>query len=718
MSDLLTMSKDGSNLATEQWQRYVYGRDRGHRDFIKQAKRCEDMYLGGGKQWNQADKEQCEEVQGRKCVEVNTIFTTINTVMGEQIQTRADISFQPRAGDATQETATTLEKLVRQICDDSRYEWQESEVFSDGIIQQRGYFDVRMDFSDNLKGDVRITVEDPLEVIPDPDAQSYDPAHWKDVIVTKWLSLDEIEQLYGKEAANLVESCPMPETDFGSDEGSDAERRNRFGDTNIPSAIYDSTLSDSSTKRYRVIDRQHRRMERSQHYLNKHGDLRLIPFGTSKEVIAAKSASGEWITTYQVIPRIRWTVSTINQVLHDEWSPYSDFTIVPFFPYFRRGRTRGLIDNAISPQEMLNKAMSSILHVGNSTANSGWMVEEDSLSNMTTDDLGDVGMKTGLVLEYARGKNKPEKIQPNQLPPALSGVASMAEQHIKAVTGVSNSDDDIRSPEESGVAYESKKFQAKMHLAVPLDNLARSRNIVAKIILTLVQQYYTEERIVMITKPDDMGETTREPMMINQRTAAGEIINNITLGEYDVIAAAIPHAASFQSTQFRELLEMKKIGVNIPDTALIQVSSIAKKQELIALMSNKDPEMDQIQKDTLKATLDELRANGTMKLAQAEKAKSAAIVDSVAAAYSAVQAAQVMATTAGLVPVADELLKSAGFVDKNPAPIFMQPSAPVLGAPVVAPNTNPMFPAKPVSPEIGLNAGMETPRTTDGIIGA
>lgn len=711
------IKQSDSSLATQQWSRYIYSRDRGHRGFIVKAKRCEDMYLGAGLQWNSTDRTQCEEVQGRKCVEVNTIFTTINTVMGEQIQTRADISFKPRAGEATQDIADTLTKLAMQLADDNQFGWLESEVWADGIIQQRGYFDMRMDFGDNLKGDIRITVQDPLEVIPDPDAQSYDPAKWSDVIVTKFLSLDEIEQLYGKEAADKVSANPMPEVDFGIDEGADDERRNRFGTETGTAAIYDSTLVDKQTKRYRVIDRQHRRMERQQFYLNANSDLRPVPFGTSKEEIQKKTDSGDWILTYNVAPRIRWTVTTVNHVLHDEWSPYSSFTIYPFFPYFRRGKTRGLVDNAISPQEMLNKGMSNILHAINSTANSGWVVEEDSLSNMTSEDLADVGMKTGLVVEYSRGKNKPEKIKPNDLPPGHAAVVTMAEQHIKAVTGVSNSDDDIRSPEESGIAYESKKFQAKMHLAVPLDNLGRTRYMLAQGMLRLIQQFYTEERIIMITRPDDMGETTREPMVINKRTPAGEIINNLALGEYDVIATAVPHAASFQSTQFNELLEMKKVGVStIPDTALVEVSSISKKRELIAQMTNTDPEAERLRKELADAELRLQIATASLKEAQAEKAKSGAIVDNVAASYSAVQAAQVMAATAGLVPVADELLKSAGFVDKNPAPIFSQPvAAPALGV-MPGINPSPMFPAKPDSPTLGLDRGIETQRL-DGIQG-
>ena len=41
----------------------------------------------------------------------------------------------------------------------------------------------------------------------------------------------------------------------------------------------------------------------------------------------------------------------------------------------------------ISPQEQLNKISSQELHIVNTTANSGWVVESGSLSNMTEEEL-------------------------------------------------------------------------------------------------------------------------------------------------------------------------------------------------------------------------------------------------------------------------------------------------------------------------------------------
>ena len=65
-----------------------------------------------------------------------------------------------------------------QIADNNKLDWIEQQVFSDGLIMDgRGYFDVRMDFSDHVE-EIRITAKDPLDILIDPDAKEYDPKHW------------------------------------------------------------------------------------------------------------------------------------------------------------------------------------------------------------------------------------------------------------------------------------------------------------------------------------------------------------------------------------------------------------------------------------------------------------------------------------------------------------------------------------------------------------
>ena len=568
---------DEQRIAASQWNRYTRARDNGHLDFIDMAKKCDQFYQGD--QWHEADIAMLD-AEGRPALTINTILPTINTVLGEQSTRRADVQFKPRrGGDA--EVANTLTKLFMQIGDNNKIDWVEQQVFSDGLIMDgRGYFDVRMDFSDHVEGEVRITAKDPLDILLDPDAKDYDPSTWNEVFETKWMTLDEIEELYGKRKAEQLRFIAENGNSYGKD--SVEYQETRFGDEdnlfNAPSPVSEDMYRN--VKALRVIERQCRKIGRHDCFVDPvTGDQRPVPesWSSSKAKKLAKEAGLEIYN--KVKKRVRWTVTCDKVVLHDDWSPYDDFTIVPYFAYFRRGRPFGMVRNLLSPQEQLNKIASQELHIVNTTANSGWMVESGSLVGMAVDDLEEHGAETGLVVEYNRGSSPPEKIQPNQIPTGLDRISQKAASNIKTISGINDSMLGTDSAEVSGVAIQAKQNRGVMMIQVPLDNLRKTRQYLAEKVLKLVQQFYTEERIVLVTDEADPLKP-REPVVINELTPEGEIINDLTLGEYDVIIGTQPARDSYDEMQFAEALNLRNVGVAIPDDAIIEYSHLAKKGEL------------------------------------------------------------------------------------------------------------------------------------------
>ena len=321
------------------------------------------------------------------------------------------------------------------------------------------------------------------------------------------------------------------------------------------------------------------------------GDQRECPpqWNDRKKKKFAKEYDMALIT--KVIRKVRWTVTCDQVVLHDDWSPYNDFTIVPFFCYFRRGNPFGVVRNLLSPQEQLNKIASQELHIVNTTANSGWMVESGSLVGMTADDLEEHGAETGLVLEYARGTTPPQKIGANQIPTGLDRIAQKAQANIQAISGINESMLGTDSAEVSGVAIQAKQNRGAVMIQVPLDNLAKARQYLAEKVLNLIQTFYTEERIIQVTDETDPMQP-REEVMLNVETPEGQIINNLTIGEYDVIVSTSPARDSFDETQFAEALSLRQAGVAIPDDAIITYSHLQKKEELakrIRVMTGQEP---------------------------------------------------------------------------------------------------------------------------------
>jgi len=579
MAKIKTPSIEEQQLAQQQWNRYVRARDNGHLQYVEMAKKCDAFYRGD--QWDETDLAKLE-AEGRPALTINTVLPTVNTVLGEQSTRRADVQFKPRRG-GDQDVASVLTKLYMQIADNNKLDWVEQTVFSDGLIMDgRGYFDVRMDFSDHVEGEIRITAKDPIDILIDPDAKEYDPKTWNEVFETKWMTLDEIEELYGKDKAESLRFVAENGNGFGRD--SIEYEETRYGKTDSSQDYLGAAIPGNGDYRniraLRVIARQYRKMGRADFFVDPNtGDQREAPENWNDQKIKKFAKQYGLSVVSKVVRRVRWTVTCDKIVLHDDWSPYDDFTIVPYFAYFRRGRPFGMVRNLLSPQEQLNKIASQELHIVNTTANSGWMVESGSLVGMTADDLEEHGAETGLVVEYNRGSSPPTKITPNQIPTGLDRISQKAALNIKVISGVNDSMLGSDGAEVSGIAIQAKQNRGVIMIQVPLDNLRKTRHYLAEKVLNLVQKFYTEQRVIQITNEDDPLKP-REPIVLNEMTPEGRVVNDLTLGEYDVVIGTAPARDSFDEMQFAEALNLRQVGVAIPDDAIIEYSHLARKGEL------------------------------------------------------------------------------------------------------------------------------------------
>lgn len=567
-------------LANEVWSRYAWLRDNGHLDYVKKAAKCENFFVG--LQWDPNDLALLKSYR-RPALTINKIISTISNVLGEQILNRTDIAFKPRNEGATAEVADALTKVFMQISDNNQLDWVRSDVFADGIISSRGFFDVRLDFTDSLHGEVRIEQLNPKNVLIDADADEYDPDKWGDVIITKWMSPDQIELLYSKADADLLRGRQDSYFPYGYD--SIDRDRDRFGH---PRSMYTYNTGpdsgDNNTRNIRVIERQWRKLDRVLHFIDiDTGDMRMVPPDWDQERIQQHMAQNPNLAlTKKLIQRIRWTVVADNVVLHDDWSPYKHFTVVPYFPYFRRGRTVGLVENLIGPQELLNKVSSQELHVVNTTANSGWKVKRNALQNMSIAELEQRGAQTGLVLELDELTNA-EKIQPNQTPTGLDRISYKAEEHIKTISGVSDYMQGFAREDVAAKSVLANKQSGQANLAKVMDNMNRTDFILARNVLDIVQEYYTEQRLLYITT--DRLTNTTEQLIVNQPTPEGTILNDLTLGEYAVVVTNQPERDTFEETQFDQAVRLRiEAGVQIPDKFIIQSSRLKDKAEIIKAM--------------------------------------------------------------------------------------------------------------------------------------
>jgi hypothetical protein len=338
--------------------------------------------------------------------------------------------------------------------------------------------------------------------------------------------------------------------------------------------------------------------------------------------------------------RVRVTISADRVLLHDGWSFFNRISIVPFFPYFRRGRPFGLVRNLISPQEMLNKVTSQELHVVNTTANSGWMFKSGTLVNLDSDDLANQGATTGLVLEYD-GDIAPTKIQPNSVPTGLDQISAKAGTYFREISGVNEAMLGA-GRSDSSKALESRRRGGLVQQEIIFDNLDFTRKLRAKIILEAVQEFYTEERLIQIYSKNEDGDDIEEELTVNEGfdvlddqgdVVAEEIVNDLTLGEYSVVISSTPRRDTYDEVVFGQLVLMRENGVQIPDHVLIENSQLPNKKEVsetvkqiqgLAAPTEEELErqgvLDELQMRQLSAEVQLTEAHAMERMANAQKA--------------------------------------------------------------------------------------------------
>lgn len=571
------------------------------------ARRCVEYFEG--KQWREADLRKLES-EGRPALTINKIRPLVNLVLGYHLNNQTDLRYMPgNDGSGTADIARCLTAVSKQISEMNELPFIDAEVFLDGILTGRGYYDARMDFEDNMFGSCKWAAVDNFSVYPDPDADSYDLNTGNYVMTSKWISVEEVRHFYGIEAENMIRPLTngmtfnqFPSTIYEGHEEISPWRR-FGGDVENPNSwrLYTDQFYnwvDTYRKTIRALDIQHYVRTWSWFFVDlKTGDQKRIPddWGPEKvqKVLVWCEQNGENLVVMRKRHRrLRWTHMVGDIIVFDEWSPYSTFTIVPFFPYFRRGKTRGMVDDLLDPQDEINVRRSARINIIGRSSNGGWKFHKGTLTPEQKRNLEVNGGKPGFHLEWdgqEKGLPAPEQINPAQAPVSIEQLEKEAEGDIKEIAGINDSAlGQVDQATISGRAIQARQQQTVIGLEGFISNYHRTKHLCGRKQLQIVQEHYTDERIVRITGPG----SSPIAMVINQRSAAG-IVNDVTLGTYRAVIDETSLSDSFLAGQFNELLTMRSAGLPIPDDFVVDASSLGRKEELRAAMAAQAAAMPQ-----------------------------------------------------------------------------------------------------------------------------
>lgn len=573
--------------------------------WAEMAKLC-TMFLEG-EQWSAADIAKLAE-EKRPALTLNKINRLVRLILGYFRQNRTEIQFLAGWDSySTDDVAECLSNLAKQISAQNDTPWNDANVFMDGITTGRAYWDLRMDFTNNLLGDVKERVLDPFSVYPDPEATDYDPDEWSFWQYGHWMSVEAISLQYGIDMGQLTnaqgifnsfslqqtgqaygqENDVTPDRTFGL-EDDDVHTLSSMGLSHVATLTF-SDFVNRQRKLIRMLDCQHKVPVKGQWFVDlETGERKIVPDNFDREKIARVvqwcQAQGMHVDVIDgVYKRVRYTVTAGDILIWDDWFPYDSYTLVPFFPYFRRGKTRGFVEDLVDPQREINKRRSSQLHIIMTAANSGWLVPKGGMKNEDIEALKSAGAKPGIVLEYNKDVGAPERIEPSAPPEALMMEEKAATADLHEISGLNEAAVGQLPPGQvqSGRGVLALQQQAVVGADPYFSNFDHSLTLKGRKTLQLIQRYYTEPRIIR-SRGDD---GTLQQTMINAVDEAGNIVNNVNLGSYQVEVDKRPLAATFKDAQFQEALMLVREGIQVPPEVLLELSSMPRKSWIAKKMA-------------------------------------------------------------------------------------------------------------------------------------
>jgi len=379
---------------------------RTNRDWIKRAKQGYAFYFGD--QWDAADRRKCES-ENRPALTVNKIFPVINTVSGIKRKNKQDFKVYPFKG-SNQNWAQVYTTLLKDTADDAESEWETAAMFDDGIISGKGWVGLDVDYSeDPLQGDLTLERLSPFEVLEDGRDKHYNLNKGAEFVIrlkrmTKQelqdefpdvkldnVSYDDLAEAYGLPDASTVETEDYPEEEayFAEHEGEgDEEEESRklwVKQCWWKSKEYFNLLINTTTDEVRrVTDKDG--IEYAKYLVDTYPD--------KYDFLEHQRVNNMHVTT--------WIGNKLLDHRDDPLQGCCKFPLVRFCAYYMEGFNIGMVDNLVDPQQEHNKRRSQVLHHLNSTANSGWIGDDDALADWSV--LEDFGSKPGIIIKKRPGK--------------------------------------------------------------------------------------------------------------------------------------------------------------------------------------------------------------------------------------------------------------------------------------------------------------------------
>ncbi len=515
----------------------------------------DDLRKLAGDHWDDKDKRQ-RQIGRRPCLTINKLPTFLHQVTNDQRQNVPSIKVSPVDSHADIETAETIQGMIRHIEYSSNADVAYDTAVNSAAAIGFGYFRLITDFCTPTSWDQDIRfrrIRNPFTVYMDPMSEEPDGSDQKRCMITS------------KEAR----------TDFKR-ENPDAEASNEGFALGLGDASNSDWLGEDFVRvaeYYRIEQTAATAVQLSNGETGWEDELVQMPPGVT---IKAKRKSFRPKTMLYKITALDILEST---EIKCQW--------IPVFPVYGDeidldGKVirSGILRNAKDPSLMYDYWMTAATEEVAMRTRTPVVGAEGQFEGYE-DDWETANVRNIPYLEYKMTALDGQLAPPPQRQPMIDipqGVLTMAmhaNDNIKATTGLFDSSLGALGNARSGTQERSQQRQGDMANFHFSDNLNRTVRHVGRCIISMLPGYYDAPRIVRIMGEDD----SIKPAQVNQPIppeqqqqdpetgAIKTILNDLTVGEYDVTVSAGPSYSTLRQEAADSMIQFGKSWPKLMDIA-------------------------------------------------------------------------------------------------------------------------------------------------------
>ena len=501
----------------------------------------------------------------------NRVRPLCNMVSGYQRRNRKSTIVVPLE-NADQETADQWTKILLNVYKREGVYETISEAFHQGAcVSGMNLLQIYMDYSyDPVNGDIKVDNNSYNSFFIDPYFRKLDLSDCNFVWKRSYLIHSAAAALLPNHYDEIM-ALPGNPTGAGRD-GRFQYMPEATGQTQQNKLAYDEYYYRDYRKQKLLVDK-------------KTGEVMEVTNQTAEDIELFLQEYPQVTIIEQEIPTVRLAIQIQDRVFYDGPQPlgidnYPFVPVVgyynPMMPYFY-SRIQGICRSLRDPQILLNRRIILSADMLESQVNSGWIFKENAVIDVK--HLFQTGQGRVIPIKDDAQMTDIQPIVPPQIPPSFFQLQDTFSKELNLVSGINEELMGSAIDDKAGILSALRQGAGLTTLQPIFDKLDFSQNLLGSLMMKAIQANYTPGKIKNLLEGQEPA-----PLFYNK-----------AFGKYHCMVEMGFNTESQKQMQFAQLMQLKEMGIAIPDSALLDAATIQDKNKILEQMQQQQQQQQQMQ---------------------------------------------------------------------------------------------------------------------------